>query len=140
MKADRKSLFAKTLGGGAGLGALLAAGIHQGFGGPETAEVLARAQGQVPPALLVQIEAAWIAATASFLLLGVGLLMAAVSRPGWLYSLGRAAAAWFAAVAAAFLYSAPRWGEAGVSAQAWLLAFLAVLAGLAAWLASPRRA
>jgi hypothetical protein len=122
----------------AGIGALLAAGIHQGIGGPETAEVLAVAQGQVAAALLMQTEATWIAGTISFVLLGVALIWAGWRRRGWLYSIGGLAALWFGGVAIAFVLVGPRWGYGGIAPQAVLLSILAVLAAFGAWSVRPR--
>ena len=139
MTRQQTSLVAKSSGIAAGVGSLLAAGIHQGFGGPEVSETLTAAQGQVPAGFLAQIEAAWIAGTASFVLLGVGLLWAALQRQGWLYSLGRAAAVWFVVVAIAFVWVAPNWGAGGVPAQAMLLLILGGLAAVASALSAPRR-
>jgi len=138
--AHLRSILARIAGFAAGLLALLAAGVHQGLGGPETVEVLERVRDKVSPALLAQIEAAWIAGAASFLTFGVGLLIAATVRPGLLLVLGGLASAWFAAVAAAFLYAGPRWGEASAAPQVWLLVLMALLSGAAAWLSVARRA
>jgi hypothetical protein len=134
-----RKLIAKSLGGAAGLGSLASAGIHQGFGGPEVADTLKAAEGAVPALFLAQIEAAWVGATAAFVWLGVGLSMAALSRPGWLFSLGRVGALYFAAIAAAFVWSGDRWGLPAPAPQIWLLGLLAVLSAGAAWLAAPRR-
>jgi NhaP-type Na+/H+ or K+/H+ antiporter len=116
----------------------LAAGVHQGFGGPEVVATLKPAQGVVPDGHLVQIEAAWLGMTAMFVLIGLGLLGAALRRTGWLYSLGMGAAVWFASIAAAFLWAAPRWAAPDFPPQAVLMVILAGLAGAAAVAAAPR--
>jgi hypothetical protein len=122
----------------AGIGALLAAGVHQGLGGPETADVLSAAQGQVSAEILAQTEAVWIAGTISFVLFGLGLIWAAWKRRGWLYSIGGMAAIWFGAVAIAFVVVGPRWGADGLAPQTVLLAILAGLSGAAALSVRPR--
>lgn len=136
---DLPRLVARGCGGAAAAGSLLAAGIHQGFGGPEVAETLRAAADAVPAGYLVQIEAAWVGATLVFVLLGVGLGMAAWRRTGWLHSLGLAAAIWFAGIAVAFLWAGPRWGEPGVAPQAVLLFILAALCAVAWRATAPRR-
>lgn len=117
---------------------MLAAGVHQGHGGPETTEVLTAAQGQVPPALLAQTEVVWIAGTISFVAFGVALIWAGWRRRGWLYSIGGLAGLWFAAVAIAFVLVGPHWRATGVPPQAVLLAILATLSGVAAWSVKPK--
>lgn len=135
---DTRELIAKAAGGAAGIGALLAAGVHQGMGGPEVEETLVAAQGQVPAAFLAQIEAAWLGATVMFVLIGGGLLAAAFRYRGWLVSLGRLAAVWFAAVGLAFVWAGPRWGDDALSPQFVLLFVLAALAAVASTFAGPR--
>ena len=122
----------------AGVGALFAASIHQGFGGPETAEVLTAAQGQVKAELLVQTEATWIAGTISFVLLGASLIWAGWKRRGWLYSIGGLAAFWFGGTAMAFAMVSARWGYDGIAPQAILLAILTGMAAFAAWNVRPK--
>ncbi len=136
---DSRETVARAAGFAAGLGALLAAGVHQGFGGPEVNEVLARAQGEVPPLFLAQIDAVWVGATLLMAMLGAGLIAAALRYQGWLVTLGRAAAVWFAGLGLAFIWSSGRWCVEGLAAQAWLVFPLAALAALASALADRRR-
>jgi hypothetical protein len=130
---------AKTCGVAAGVGSILTAGLHQGLGGPEVEVALSFADGQAPAAHLAQVEASWMALTAMFVLIGVGLVMAGWRRPGWLVSLGGASAVWFLGCSAAFLWASGNWNVEGVPAQAVLLGVLGGLAGAAALLAAPRR-
>lgn len=135
-----RATLAKGLGVAAGAGSLLTAGLHQGWGGAETAQALTAAQGQVPALYLVQIEAVWAGATLVFVLLGLGLVLAGLRRPGWLWSLGRPAAVWFLGLAAAFVWVGPRWGYGEIAPQVFLLLILAALAAAAAWAGGPRSA
>ena len=121
------------------MGALLAALIHQGFGGPETTEVLARAQGEVPGLFLAQIEAVWIGTTLILALFGLALGAAAFRYHGWLVTVGRAAALWFAGLGLAFIWSVGRWQAEGALPQVLLVFGLAAFSALAAVLADRRR-
>lgn len=136
---DSRETIARAAGLAAGLGSLLAAGIHQGFGGPETTEVLARAQGEVPGLLLAQIEAVWLATTLILALFGAALIAAALRYHGWLVTIGRAAAFWFAGLGLAFVWAAGRWQAEGALGQLLLVFGLAAFSALAATLADRRR-
>jgi multisubunit Na+/H+ antiporter MnhB subunit len=134
---------AKVCGIGAGVGSIVLAGVHQGFGGPETEAALnaagAAPSNTVPPLYLAQIEATWVAATLIFLLIGIGLVLAGMRRPGWLVSLGAVSAVWFILFAAAFLWAGENWNVEGAAPQVFLLGVLGALSGAAALLAAPRR-
>lgn len=133
-----RTSIARACGGAAGFGAVLAGLLHEGFGGPMLERFLS-AQAGTPPALLQQIDAAWISATLSLLLFSAALVLAALKRHGWLYSLGRPIGLWFAAYAAAEQWGAFRWGEGRLAPEALILGLLAVLTFTAAFFARPRQ-
>lgn len=134
----RANTIARICGLVAGFGCLLTALVHQALGGPETHEALVAAQGQVPPLYLAQIEAVWLGVTWALVLFGVALILAALRRRGWLYTIGFAAALWMGGLAAAFVWAAPRWGGQMLEPQALLLGGLAVIAAISAHFAGPR--
>lgn len=133
-----KLKLARYCAGAAGLGAVLAGLLHQGFGMPILDHFL-RAQSQAPPALLQQIQASWTSATLSLILFGGALLFAAVKRPAWLAALAPVIGVWLVGYAAAEQLGAARWGRAGVAPEALILCFLALMAYAAAFLARPAK-
>jgi hypothetical protein len=138
-RRDPRAVWARAIGGAAGLGAVLTAAAHYALGEREVRETLATAQGDLPPAYLAQAYAAWLGVVFLVGLIGLGLALAALRRTGWLYSLGGAAAVAFAGLAALYMYAAGEWGAPGLPPQAALLLLIAALSGGAAQLAGPRR-